>query len=164
MPTTYEPIATNTLSSATSSVSFSSIPSTYTDLVLVVVATNTGGNTDLFLRVNGDTATNYSYVFMTAYGSGVDSSKVNNTANVRMGYYGLPQSTVEYHSVTHIFNYANTTTYKRWITRSNAASAGTDALCSQWRSTSAINQLTVFCNSGSFGTGSTFTLYGIKAA
>jgi hypothetical protein len=164
MPTTYEPIATTTLGSATATVTFDSIPGTYTDLVLVIAATNTGGNTDLYLRVNSDTGTNYSYTYLSANGTSALSGRVTSTANVRMGYYGLPQSTFDYVSTTHIMNYANTTTFKTWLTRSNAASKGVDGIVALWRSTSAITRLDVRAASDNFGIGSTFTLYGIKAA
>ena len=60
MPNTYEPIATNTLGSAASSVTFSSIPSTYTDLIVVMNYANSTGLADVFFRFNGDTGSNYS--------------------------------------------------------------------------------------------------------
>lgn len=166
MPKTYEPIATNTLGSATSSVTLSSIPSTYTDLVLVVMATNTGGATDIFLTINGDTGTNYSYTWITTNASTVTSGRVSSTANLRNGYYGIPGSTFGYLAVTHLLNYSNTTTNKTLITRSGNASTGggTDAIVALWRSTSAINSLQLRASTGTFGSGSTFTVYGIKAA
>ena len=51
---TYEPIATTTLTSATSEVSLSSIPSTYTDMIIVVTATTTADNTDIQMYFNSD--------------------------------------------------------------------------------------------------------------
>jgi hypothetical protein len=65
-------------------------------------------------------------------------------------------------------NYSNATTYKTWLSRNNRASAsnapGTEALVGLWRSTSAITELVIGLTGGNFDTGSTFTLYGIKAA
>jgi len=59
MPTTYEPIATTTLSTATASVTFSSISGTYTDLRLVIFAL--GATSDYpYVEINSDTGTNYS--------------------------------------------------------------------------------------------------------
>ena len=60
MATTYTPIATTTLGSGQTSVTFSSISGTYTDLILIASASNTGGATNIRLQFNGDTATNYS--------------------------------------------------------------------------------------------------------
>ena len=56
---TYEPIATTTLTSAVSSVSFGSIPQTYTDLILVNYFATTTVNEDAYVQFNSDTASNY---------------------------------------------------------------------------------------------------------
>jgi len=65
-------------------------------------------------------------------------------------------------------NYSNTTTYKTLLTRANQASNGVDACVGLWRSTAAINAVsiatTAYGGSSSVQTGSIFTLYGIKAA
>ena len=62
-------------------------------------------------------------------------------------------------------NYSNTTTYKTVLTRANIASADVEAVVGLWRSTSAVNQLDVKQGGAvTFSVGSTFTLYGIKAA
>jgi hypothetical protein len=60
-------------------------------------------------------------------------------------------------------DYANTTTFKTWLTRSSTASKGVDEIVALWRSTSAITSLDVRAASDNFGTGSTFKLYGIEA-
>jgi hypothetical protein len=62
-------------------------------------------------------------------------------------------------------NYSNTTTYKTVLLRSNNASAITVATVGLWRSTSAINTIKIYADGAAvFSVGSTFTLYGIKAA
>ncbi len=61
MPATYEPLATTTLGSAASSVTFSSISGSYTDLVVVFSGTAGGGNSNLILTFNSDTGSNYSW-------------------------------------------------------------------------------------------------------
>jgi len=74
MPTpTYTPLATVTLGSATSSVTFSSIPATYRDLILIFDGTRTGNN-NVQYRFNSDTGTNYSTVIAAGNGSGTTSS------------------------------------------------------------------------------------------
>ena len=77
MPATYDKIATYTLPSATSSYTFTSIPSTYTDLVLVVSARMTGGGgaSAIQLQFNGDTGSNYSITTLNGDGSSATSSK-----------------------------------------------------------------------------------------
>jgi hypothetical protein len=67
---------------------------------------------------------------------------------------------------SNIQNYANTTTYKTALNRSNAASQGVEALVTLWRSTAAINSITISTDNGGsiIDTGSTFSLYGIKSA
>ena len=167
MPVTYEPIATTTLSSAQSSVSFSSIPGTYTDLVLVSVASlNTAD--DVFVRFNSDTNNNYSYTLL--YGSGSAAGSVSDINNGRLliDYYGTPSTTNgDCINIFTVMNYSNATTYKTALTRANRASSGVDALVGLWRSTSAINTITLTAGASTartFSSGSTFTLYGIKAA
>jgi hypothetical protein len=62
-------------------------------------------------------------------------------------------------------NYANTTTYKTVLTRANAAASGVDASVGLWGSTAAITSITFDLPLvRTISTGSTFTLYGIKAA
>ena len=164
MAITYDPIATTTLASTSALVTFSSITSAYTDLVLVISATNTSAGVDIFLRMNNDTGTNYSYNWMSSYTGTPATGTVNTTANVRMGYYAIPTTDVEYHSVTHILSYSNAAEYTTWITRANRASQGTEMIAANWRSTSAVNRIDIVANTGAFGIGSTFTLYGIATA
>jgi hypothetical protein len=157
MPSTYEPIATQTLGSATSTITFSSIPSTYTDLVLVIDGTmaTAGGNQ---IRVNGDTATNYSTTVLYGDGSAAYSFGVNNNNNAASLYMNTAQS----NALIHFMNYSNTTTYKTILSRSNS-NEFVSARVALWRSTAAINSITIL-SANNYNTGSTFTLYGIKAA
>jgi hypothetical protein len=159
---TYFPIAT-TVGAGTSSVSFTSIPSTYTDLVLVASpVVSSAGN--WHIRFNGDTGTNYSWTILTGDGSTASSVRYTNTGYMRLGYQGYPATTAEEMLVFNLMNYANTTTNKTAVYRSSKASGGVDAIVGLWRSTAAINQLTITSESGTFNSSSTFTLYGISAA
>lgn len=166
MATTYTPIATQTLGSAAATVTLSSIPATYTDLVVVVSAAVASSSGDLLMTFNTDTATNYSYTTLTGNGSTVTSSRSANRNNIPCDYNGWLATTLGNHNcIISVMNYANTTTYKTALTRSNNAPLGTDANVGLWRSTAAINQIVFINNAGSnFIVGSTFTLYGIKAA
>ena len=166
MATTYTPIATQTLASAAVSVTFSSIPSTYTDLVLVANVQNAGaGNPSSSLQFNGDTATNYSITLLRGNGTTATSNLATNSSYIYMNYTSLPTSNSYAVQIANIMNYANTTTYKTAITRSGAAGGGTETVAGLWRSTSAINSIKVLTDTAvNYAIGSSFTLYGIKAA
>jgi hypothetical protein len=162
---TYTPIASQVLSSSASSVTFSSIPSTYTDLVLIVSGTlASGAAQDLRFRLNGDSGSNYSATILYGTGSAAGSYKFANDTYGELDFYGSFSTTQPNVYTVNFMNYSNTTTYKTVINRSNRADTGTDALVNLWRSTAAINSIYLICPSRDFATGSTFTLYGIAAA
>ena len=165
MTATYEKIATTTLGSATATVTLSSIPATYTDLVVVVSAAVASSSGDLLMTFNTDTASNYSYTSLTGNGSAATSARSANRNNIPCDYNGILNTTLGNHNcIISVMNYVNTTTYKTALTRSNNASLGTDANVGMWRSTAAINQIVFINNAGSnFIVGSIFTIYGIKA-
>jgi hypothetical protein len=162
MPTiTYTPIATRTLASTTSQVDFTSIPSTYTDLIIVMSASGSS-YVNSVIRFNGDTSTNYSATRMYGNGSTATSARFNTET---FSYIGDLTTTI-CTTIVQIQNYANTTTFKSFISRSSAASGGVDAWAGLWRKSpiAAITNLSLISASGaSFAVGSTFTLYGIKA-
>lgn len=177
MPQTYEPIATSTLGSNQGSVTLGSIPQTYTDLLLVVTAKDNraGGalGDSVGVTFNTDTATsstNYSFTYM--YGIGTSTSASGRSANSReIDIYsiGTTDASSNWGTVTaQIQNYTNTTTFKTLLSRGGSAADSTAANVGLWRNTAAITSITLwpgYNGSGySFITGSTFTLYGIKAA
>ena len=157
---TYTPIATTTLGSAAASYTFSSIPSTYTDLVLVYAGT--GDNGDLYLQFNGDTGANYSVTNL--YGNGTSAGS-NRGSNNSVSYVpGLIRSTQPSSPITHIMNYANTTTYKTFIARAGSADYEVMARVGLWRSTAAITSIAIKNTGGNLNSGSVITLYGIASA
>jgi hypothetical protein len=161
--TTYEPIATYTAPSAQSSYTFSSIPSSYTDLVLVVQPfKSTSGGGTLRYQVNGDTGTNYSNTTLFAEAGTVYSDRASNSSFGRIGFWnGNSTGNV---LISHFQNYSNTTTFKTVLSRAGNASAIVGTVVNLWRSTSAINSIYIYNDGGNFNTGSTFTLYGIANA
>lgn len=163
MAKTYEPIATQTLGSSSSSVTFSSIPATYTDLILIFNGTGTSGSAnDMGLRLNGDTGTNYSNTLIYGTGSVAGSGRHTGLTFLRGWYLS---STAQTNCIFNVMNYSNTTTFKTVIGRSNISNAEVDAAVGLYRSTSAISSLSLTPQGGAqFTTGSVFTLYGIKAA
>ena len=161
---TYEAIATQTLGSSVATVTFSSIPSTYTDLVLVFAGTQTGaGVTYIAIQYNGDTGANYSYTALAGNGSAASSGRSSNN-NEFYVTLGNPVTTTQNNMIMQVMNYSNTTTNKTTLVRSNNASERTEATVGLYRSTSAINSILVKIGANNFATGSVFSLYGIKAA
>jgi len=165
MPKTYEPIATNTLGSNTTTITFSTISGAYTDLVLVCqIQKSTATGTYLQMRFNSDTGSNYSTTFLSGNGTSAISWRDSNRTDINLDYYAAPQNNSWTIRNISINNYSNTTTYKTVLNRANDASQGTDAGVHLWRSTAAISTITLTMPSNDFITGSTFTLYGIKSA
>jgi hypothetical protein len=164
MPITYEPIATTTLGSAASSVTFSSISGSYTDLVLVVSATWSGSSNSSFgFRLNSDTGSNYSITQLYGNGSSASSGRSSNQTKAVIGQINPTEFGT---TIFQFQNYSNATTYKTTLSRSNVAGVITLAGVALWRNTAAITQIDLeyFDTAGTFDTGSTFTLYGIKSA
>ena len=170
MAVTYDKLATTTLSSAASSVTFSSISGSYTDLIVVcAVAASSGGYAKL--TFNNDTAGNYSTTLLEGDGTTAYSYRYSNTSWIYIAggnslNYGANQSpTLMNISVQ---NYANSTTYKTALCRSNVQAsstlASTYAYVGLWRSTSARNRIDITPSAGNWNSGSTFTIYGVKAA
>lgn len=169
MASTYSPIATQTLGSAANSITFSSIPNTYTDLRLVFVANGVSAG-GMAMQFNSDTSNNYSTTYLTGNGSGAYSGAITNNPYVLLGgyYVGISSSLPNLQEID-IFSYAGST-YKTTLHRYSADQNGSGESASNvslWRSTSAITSIKLSIpNSVSytFGAGTTATLYGIKAA
>ena len=162
MAATYEPIATNTLGSTASSVSFTSISGSYTDLILVSNPKMTTAGTYFIVTYNSDTGSNYSQTRLRGDGSTATSARDTSVTGIDIQYQDNNTDTGT--SILQLFNYANTTTNKTALVRDNFASYGVFARVALWRSTSAITSITLTMSSSTFAAGSMFTLYGIKAA
>jgi hypothetical protein len=162
---TYTQIASTTLGSTATTVTFSSIAATYTDLVLVI---NGGGsaNINVSMQFNGDTTSNYSITAVAGDGSAASSTRRTSQTAMRLDENSFTGTTLAASNlIVSIMNYANTTTFKTVLSRSNNAAVGTSAIVGLWRKTpEAINQVVINAIGGNFITGSTFNLYGIAAA
>jgi hypothetical protein len=154
---TYTPIATTTLASATGSYTFSSIPSTYTDLVLIVNPKASVSN--MGVRFNSDSGTNYGDTWV--YGDGTSALSTRDTSGNRI-YQTITAGNVIIKM--NIMNYANTTTFKTTLSRTDDAANGLTAIVGTWRSTAAINSVTVLAGTGNLPVGTDVTLYGIASA
>jgi hypothetical protein len=165
MPRTYEPIASQTLSSAAADVTFTSIPGTYTDLVLVTNIGTTSGNGNIQLQVNSDTGSNYSYTFLAGNGSISDSGRYSNQANIITDNYSYAGTGIESVYAYHFMSYANTSVYKTILGTSATASRAVNRTVGRWRSTSAITAIKLYPSAATtFKADCKFSLFGIKAA
>jgi hypothetical protein len=164
MPVTYEPIANANGTGSSSTIDFTSIPGTYTDLVIIARGRLSVG-TDAMLQFNSDTGSNYSSTILYGDGSVAGSYRESSTTRILADYYAPPNDTNNHIGIYHIMNYANTTTNKTVLCRSSNAAIGVDTVVGLWRSTAAITSVQVK-NTGNrnWNTESTFALYGIKAA
>lgn len=164
MPSTYDKIDKATVSgSSTSVVTFSSIPATYTDLVLIADAKLDISGQGINLTFNGDTSSSYTSTRLYGNGSSASSDRQASGAFINFALGSVDAGQL---IIANIMNYANTTTYKTCLLRQNTASAFVGSLVGLWRATpAAINSLTLTSGGVSkYVAGSTFTLYGIKAA
>ena len=160
---TYTPIATTTLGSAQASISLSSIPSTYTDLLVVASIGSASPQQAYVIRFNSDSATNYSWTRLA--GDGTTASSSRGTNQTYISGFEIGSSTDTGAQIIHINNYSNTNVFKTALARINYATYHSSAIAGLWRSTSAINSITISSSGGAnIVTGSTLTLYGIAAA
>jgi hypothetical protein len=160
MPTTYEPIATANGTGSAGDITFSSIPATYTDLVLVANIF-TSANANQTVRVNGST-TGYSSTLISGNGSAAQSARYTSNNSFNIQYNIFAGSSEPALHVMQFQNYANTNVNKTVLTRSNRASQAAEAFVGLWQNTNAITSITI--SGGTFTTNASFTLYGIKAA
>lgn len=160
MAKTYTPIATQTLTTSTATVTFSSIPGTYTDLILVANVKGIGTGYPQ-IQVNGS-GSSLSRLGLAGDGSSASSGAYSDNYIVKQTTAN--SSNFAFNTITNIMNYANTTTYKTMLTRANNASVGVEAVVNTWRSTAAITSFGYYLSGTNMDVGSTFTLYGIKAA
>jgi hypothetical protein len=158
---TYVALNKITLVTATSTITFSSIPSTYTDLVIVfngtaATATYTG------LQFNGDTGSNYSYTQVHGNGTSALSGRSSNATELYTSSSNTVTTTPSV-MIVNIQNYANTTTNKTALIRNSNAAVEAAAAVGTWRNTAAITSVTIKTPGTNFAVGSTFSLYGIKS-
>jgi hypothetical protein len=166
---TYNLINSNVLSSSAASVTFSSIPATYTDLVLKISARADDDTVNFRMTFNGDTATNYSDIYL--YGSGSTTSTGIGSTTSFINPMGINASSHTANTFgnaeVYIANYL-ASEYKSvgsYGAEENAASTAYIMIYSGlWRNTAAITSMSITPNSGNFVSTSSFYLYGISNA
>ena len=159
---TYTPISSTVLSSTQTNFTFSSIPGTYTDLIIIYQAKASATGFDAYMRFNSDSGSNYGTIYASGTGSAAQTGIQSSNTGILLDNYGAVFGTEFNMTRINIMNYANTTTYKTALMRSDYTGSGTDMNTGVWRNTSAITSITIV--GSSFATGSTFALYGITAA
>ena len=162
---TYDKIATQTLASAASSITFSSIAASWTDLRLVLVGT-TSAQSNVFMQLNSDTASNYSYTALWGSGTAAGSQKATAYSFMSFSIYNGFEITTPMLRTADFFSYAGST-YKTVLTTESSDLNGSGSVLNAvqlWRSTAAITTILIYATGGNFNIGTTATLYGIKAA
>jgi len=169
MANTYTLITSNTLASAAASISFSSIPATYTDLLVKAIARNTDtGGGAMRIQFNSDT-TSANYTFIRGLGTGTAATGTSNTGTAGQAFISSNDFTANTFGSTHIYisNYALSTNYKNTsidsVSENNTAESYLNFCSGLWSSTAAITSIQLQAGgSFNFVTGSIFYLYGIK--
>ena len=172
MPATYEPIASYTSNGTQNPISFQSIPQTYTDLVVVINgrATGTSAEDTTLSYINSNTGTNnYSNTNFYTNGSSIISNRATNQVYFGFGTHpgGTATANIFGTEILHFLNYTNSTTFKTVLTQSSSdlnGSGSTFTTANLWRQTAAINRIDLYVSGPYWESGSTLTLYGIKAA
>lgn len=173
MANTYTLIASNTLTSNATSVTFSSIPGTYTDLVVRVSARNTAPGTYEAFRIefNGSSTAVYSNTYALGNGSAASSGRDSNNSFISAPYSNGNGATSNTFSSHEIYIPSYTVSQNKPLsvfsaTETNASTANaawTGITAGLWRNTSAITQITFVSPGGyDYVSGSSFWLYGIK--
>jgi hypothetical protein len=159
MPTnTYTPLATVTLGSAAASITFATIPATYRDLILVLSGSS-ATDQSIWLQFNGDTGSNYPWVYGGGNGSSAFAGSGTNTGMFVGSSIG--GSYTKNHIVS-IMDYSSTNKHKSTLSRDNASSNQVLMLAGRWPNTAAITSVRIFGNGGhNFNSGFTANLYGV---
>jgi hypothetical protein len=166
MPITYDNIATTTLGTAASTITFNSIPATYTDLRLTLVITGMSAGNRTGIQFNGDTASNYSTTRLQGDGATASSTASNTNPNIRITDVNQASTSLQFITLD-VFSYAGSTNKIALATLSNDANGSGSVYRSVglYRSTTAISSLNIMLlSAGTMSAGTTATLYGIKNA
>ena len=164
MPATYEPIATTTLGSTATSITFSSIPATYTDLRLIVVSI---GNVSTSIKFNNDSSSIYSYTYLKGNGTSAGSGTQANDPEIPININSSASSTIPSLVTVDVFSYAGSTNKTILGTASTDlnGSGEVNRIVGLYRSATAISRIDVIRQgTGTFAVGTTATLYGILKA
>lgn len=165
------PIATQTVTnSTTQGIIFSSIPQVYQDLFMVTYGRSqrAASTSETYFYVNNDGGLNYSQTRLYGNGGSALSDRNTNQGIVIYGEIPAASSTAGIFGANelHILNYANTSTYKTFLSRNAVDLNGSGYVhlrTNLWRSTAAISRLDIYnTNAEYFSVGTQISLYGIR--
>jgi hypothetical protein len=159
MATAWTPLGKVTLTATSTSIVFSSIPSTYRDLRVVIQAGN-DASSGVKLNLNSDTTSSYpTTILRNGTGSPVSSTSTNAYATIGANVYSTNALTLTY--VIDILDYSQTDKHKPILVRGNNAATSTEFIINRWASIAAVNTVTIAPLSGNLISGSTVSLFGI---
>ena len=155
-------LATTTLSSAASSIDFTSIPATFTDLRISLVGSFSGSNNFANLRYNSDSSSLYSSVVLWGTGASANSSRDRLGSLMYYQWNATSSSSDLVFQDINIFSYAGSTVKTALFANSQDANGGgnVERNVGLWRSTAAITAVNLI-SSSTWNAGTTATLYGI---
>jgi hypothetical protein len=172
MSATYEFITKQTLGAEAATVTFSNIPQTFTDLLIVSSArsartVNLADN--LNLRFNGDAGGNYSFRYLEGNGSAASSTSGSSAAQMLACYTPTAAATASTFGVASIYvaNYAGSTAKAvscDSVTENNGTTAFIVATAGLWSGTVPVTSVTLLSQVANFVAGSSFFVYGIRRA
>ena len=163
----FESIATVSVGGGgAASVTFSSIPATYTHLQLRGIAC---GPPRFGMEFNSDTASNYNHHFVYGDGASVGAGGSANTTPASGTSIGIASTGSTYFTpfVVDILDYANTNKYKTFRGLGGADQNGSGSIfftSGLWQNTNAITTIRLFPSSGNLAEYTQYALYGIKGA
>ena len=165
----FEQIQTVFGTGSSGTITFSSIPATYKHLQIRVSARSNDDNaiSNLRMTLNGDSAANYSWHFMQGFGTGQwSSSGVSASLIALRDILSGTSGNIPGSLIIDLLDYTDTNKFKTVRAFSGLTNGTTQnqvsLISGNWRSTSAINSLSLSIAMGSFITSSRFSLYGIK--
>jgi hypothetical protein len=159
MPDAQSLIGSVILTSSQNSIEFTNLPSTYRDLILIITLRNCTTGAYPGIRFNGDSGANYSRIGIRGNASTTTAYSVSSES---AAFCDGP--TADEVIRINVMDYTATDKFKTLLTRADSTTDNAGAVAGRWASTAAINRLTVTpTNSDTYGTGSTFTLYGVLA-
>ena len=168
----YESIATATGTGASGTITFSSIPSTYSSLQIRVLSRSSSVGRNIQVRFNSDTGANYAQHNLRGNGASAAASGAASTTEIEAGWIATSADATNVMgvSIIDIHDYASTTKNKTLRAISGLDNNGGTTneriylYSGLWMNTTAVNSISLISNSGNWTTASVFSLYGIKGA
>jgi hypothetical protein len=168
----FESIATATGTGASGTITFSSIPSTYSSLQIRIMSRSSSVGRNIEIRFNSDTGANYSIHNLRGNGASVAATGSANYTEIEAGWIATSADSTDVMGVCliDIHDYASTTKNKTLRSISGLDKNGGTTneriylYSGAWMNTAAINSISIVSNSGNWTTASVFSLYGIKGA